>query len=117
MKISQQIAKPRGQEAPIFVVGVANEDRRHADKCHSTVAKYSPNFFNRKRRIGEVFQHLRADDEIELHAAKRKILRNTADVHQGSELRVDSNVLLNALAEQRTIGLQAAADIKDLKSA
>jgi hypothetical protein len=82
----------------------------------SPLSQHPPNFCRRARGIGKIFEDLCTDNQIELFIGKRKRLGDCRHIHQRSQLRVDRYVTLDSRAQQRTVGLQPATNIKNSKA-
>ena len=69
MKRAQQDSQALGHEAPTVVLGVRRKNRGYAQQETGSRLEHTVNFRDDTRRISDVFQHLRADDEIKLRGS------------------------------------------------
>jgi len=80
-------------------------------------AEHSSDFRDRRRRVGKIFQYLRADYEIELLVPKRQRLSRGSNIHEWSRLQVNRNVASGSRLQQRTIRLQPSPNIEHAQPA
>jgi hypothetical protein len=92
---------------------ISREDRGNAEKQRSVRFEYSANLPDHQTRIRRVVQDLCADDQMKAIRTKWQVLPHRNDVQETFRGRVDRDLEVELVLDQRTIRLKTPADIQD----
>jgi hypothetical protein len=114
LKISRS---PSGRKRPYSLSLSGTNTEGALTKATPPLRSARPDFARGQPRIGEIFEHLRTNYEIELLIAKRQGLSCGSHINQMSDSRINRDLATHGLSKQYAVRLQPAANVENRKIA